>query len=330
MVPHEVEEAAGNAAGVRRGCVVAFGVANEQQGTESLVVVAESRELRAGDDARQRIEAAVREQVDLVVGFPPDVVLLVPPGAVPKTSSGKIRRAATRDLYEAGTLGRSERLGAGDQLRLGLGAARATVRVRWALFADAAYTTYLALAFALVALVIWPLVVLVPSRRFAQWMERAALRYAVFMSGVPVHAEGLEHLRGSGPLMLASNHTSYVDIPLLRALIPQPFVFLAKREVLGYPLVGRFLRRAGHLTVDRGDAAQGVAAAARVGEALAAGERGAALSRSDLHRRRGPASVQARRLQDRRRARHQCGAHRAARLALGAARRQHLPEAQAG
>jgi 1-acyl-sn-glycerol-3-phosphate acyltransferase len=71
--------------------------------------------------------------------------------------------------------------------------------------------------------------------------------------------------------VLACNHASYVDIVALVALLPIDVLFVAKREVLGYPLVSSFVRRCGHLTVDRWDAVQSVADADVVARALAAG-----------------------------------------------------------
>ena len=44
LYPHEVEEIAGRVAGVRTGCVVAFGAPDERTGTERLVVAAELRD----------------------------------------------------------------------------------------------------------------------------------------------------------------------------------------------------------------------------------------------------------------------------------------------
>jgi acyl-CoA synthetase (AMP-forming)/AMP-acid ligase II len=107
LVPQEIEDVAASVEGVRRGCVVALGVSNETQATESLVVVAETRAVEA--DARDRLAAAITERVATAVGVPPDVVAMVPPGSVPKTSSGKIRRSATRDLYLRGLLGQAPR-----------------------------------------------------------------------------------------------------------------------------------------------------------------------------------------------------------------------------
>ncbi len=103
LVPAEIEEATAGVPGIRRGCVAAFGVEQEGLGTESLVVVAETK---AEDLAEQdRIVAAVVDAVAAAVGVPPDAVRLVPPGSVPKTSSGKIRRAASREVFESGLVG---------------------------------------------------------------------------------------------------------------------------------------------------------------------------------------------------------------------------------
>jgi hypothetical protein len=103
--PHEIEAAAGAVAGVRQGCVAAFAIRDEQQGTESIVVVAETKEQRP--QAREQLTRAIGEAIAAAVGVPPDRVILTRPGAVPKTSSGKIRRTETRALYLGNSLGKS-------------------------------------------------------------------------------------------------------------------------------------------------------------------------------------------------------------------------------
>ena len=102
LYPHEVEELAARAEGIRKGCIVAFGQKDEASGTEKLIVVAESREREAA--RRAAIVAAVTEQVSQGLGLPPDRVELIPPGSIPKTSSGKLRREETKQLYLAGKL----------------------------------------------------------------------------------------------------------------------------------------------------------------------------------------------------------------------------------
>ena len=102
IIPQEVEMAAADVAGVRRGCVAAFGSTDSASGTERLIVVAETRSYDKAERARMR--AAIVRAIDAKVGLPPDVVELVPPQTVPKTSSGKIRRNETRSLFEHGAL----------------------------------------------------------------------------------------------------------------------------------------------------------------------------------------------------------------------------------
>ena len=102
LYPHEVEELATRATGIRKGCVVAFGLRDEGSGTEKLVVAAETRERDAA--RRAAIAARVTELVSQGLGLPPDRVELIPPGSIPKTSSGKLRREETKQLYIAGTL----------------------------------------------------------------------------------------------------------------------------------------------------------------------------------------------------------------------------------
>lgn len=102
IIPQDVEAAATEIDGVRKGCVAAFGLMDEQAGTERLIVVAETR---VTDEAeRVRMTREITENVTSKVGIPPDVVQLAPPHAIPKTSSGKIRRIETRQIYERGDI----------------------------------------------------------------------------------------------------------------------------------------------------------------------------------------------------------------------------------
>jgi fatty-acyl-CoA synthase len=231
FVPQEIEEVTASVDGVRKGCVVAFGVAHPTLGTESLVVVAETRARDAAE--RDRMAGAITDRVSAAIGVPPDQVALVPPGAIPKTSSGKIRRAATRDLYRDGALVRRARSEPLTRARIVAAAAVAEARQRLAVVPRALYAAYLALLGAALALALWPVAVLWPGRRVAAAAGRLGARAL-----------------------------------LLIASLPADVLFVAKKEVLGWPLVGRFVRKAGHLTVDRFDLQQGVADAAEVARAL--------------------------------------------------------------
>jgi fatty-acyl-CoA synthase len=270
LFPQEIEEAAASVEGIRRGCVVAFGVENAALGTEKLVVVAETRVADAA--GRERLVGAVTERVAEAVDLPPDQVVLVPPGAVAKTSSGKVRRAATKESFLAGALGRPPRATLGQTARLAVAALDEATRPWISRAGRGLYAAWLAAALALLLLPTWLLVSLVPSRRLAFALSRFASQAGLRLAGCRLEAEGLERLPRHGPLVLASNHASYADVAALLALLPGDFLFVAKREVLAYPLIGAFVRRCGHLTVDRWDALQSVTDADVVARALRAGE----------------------------------------------------------
>jgi 1-acyl-sn-glycerol-3-phosphate acyltransferase len=133
------------------------------------------------------------------------------------------------------------------------------------------YLAWLGLSVAAVFTVAWIPIALVPGRRFAWRMSRLGARALLRLAGCRVSAEGLALADRPGPLLLASNHASYVDVIALAALLPREFAFVAKQELLSSTVMGTLVRRAGHLTVERFDVTQSVADAGKVARALEEG-----------------------------------------------------------
>jgi 1-acyl-sn-glycerol-3-phosphate acyltransferase len=270
LYPHEIEEIAGQVAGVRKGCVVAFGVHDAKSGTERLVVVAETREDRSG--ARQKIAPGITEAVAAAVGLPPDIVELVRPHSIPKTSSGKLRREETRRLYVAGSLGAAT---APLWLQvMQLAAANAARRaVRWPRRGlEMAYGIYTVIVFVLWIVPTWLLVALAPSRRIAEKITKWGLRLLFLLIGCRVRVAGRAHWKTPPPRVLVSNHASYFDVLVLMAVFGSEYHFVAKSEVHRMLFIGTFLRKLGHFAFDRSDPRARVRQAQEIQAALGRGE----------------------------------------------------------
>ena len=91
-----------------------------------------------------------------------------------------------------------------------------------------------------------------------------------------IRTEGREHVPAAGPVILASNHLSFIDSVVLRLAAPRRVIFLAKAEYFtGRGVRGRFMRwfftAVGSVPVSRG---QHRAATAALDTALEVLERG--------------------------------------------------------
>ena len=280
LYPQEVEEIVGDVQGVRRGCVAAFGVSDQRLGTEKLVVIAETRE--TDGSLRDEIEARIISHVDAHLGLPPDVVRLVAPQMVPKTSSGKIRRDACKQMYLRERLATKPLPAWAQVVRLALGNARNRTWQAVTRSVHTSYGIYSWLALGVVMLPGWILVMALPSeekghraRKTFGFLCRAALFLAGLkprMSGREFLEEALRSAQAGQPLVVVSNHASYLDVLVVAAVSPVPICFVAKSEVSAWPVVGTFIRKCRYLTVSRQDASQAAADSQGMGKRLESGE----------------------------------------------------------
>ena len=256
LYPHEVEELASRAEGIRKGCVVAFGLRDGDSGTEKLVIVAESREREASP--RAAIAGAINEQVTRGLGIPPDRVEVIPPGSIPKTSSGKLRRDETKQLYIAGTLSAAKPPAWVQIARLGTGAfilntARAVFGAVRKGF-ERLYGVYFIVVFILWIIPSWMIVRLYKDEKAAGRFTSAALKVLFALAGIRVKVIGREYMNTPGAKVYVSNHASYFDVLPLMMGLGVPYRFVAKGEVNAMPFIGTFLNKMGHLSFNRHDA----------------------------------------------------------------------------
>ncbi len=270
LYPDEIEQIAGELAGVRKGRVVAFSVPDPRSGTESLVVAAETHESDAV--RRERLRADIAGALQSVLGEAADVIRLLPPGSVLKTSSGKLRRSATRELYLSGRLGAPTQSRAWQFARLGAAALAARIRQVRQATGRLAWGLRAWLAFGLLAPVLCAGVLLQPdAARAWRWAHRVA-RGMLRAAGVALERRGAwPPLQGGAVAVL--NHASYADALVLLAALEQPLRFVAKRELLRRRLFARCLRRLGAVFVERVQAQRGVLDAQRLARIAGDGAR---------------------------------------------------------
>jgi 1-acyl-sn-glycerol-3-phosphate acyltransferase len=248
--PYELEQAVGDLAGVRRGCVAVFGSRDAATGTERVVVLAEMRDTDASRHADLR--RMINELAVSLTGAPADDIVLAPPATVPKTSSGKIRRTAAREFYERGPTSVRPQAVWLQFVRLVLAGAAPQMRRGWRTARGVLYALRVYLAFGL----LFPFAFLAAAagRPATGWRVGGAVcRLFLRAAGIPFVVRGAEQIP-AGPVVLAINHTSYMDAVALVALLgPRVYSFAAKREFEDNLLMRVLLRGYGTIFVERFD-----------------------------------------------------------------------------
>jgi 1-acyl-sn-glycerol-3-phosphate acyltransferase len=77
------------------------------------------------------------------------------------------------------------------------------------------------------------------------------LVFGIFRLFFGFRTVGREHVARQGPLILASNHVSHLDPPIVGAGAPRPLDYMAKSELFEIPLFGRLIRALNAHPVER-------------------------------------------------------------------------------
>lgn len=99
--PHDIEATIETHPAVRKSYAVAFGVYNDEQGTDEVVGVAETN---AATEAWPTIIQEIQTALQSAFGFTAREILLVRHGTLPRTTSGKPQRLLTSERYRTGML----------------------------------------------------------------------------------------------------------------------------------------------------------------------------------------------------------------------------------
>ena len=95
----------------------------------------------------------------------------------------------------------------------------------------------------------------------ALWLQQSC-RLVLRSLGIIWRAEGQPPACG----LVVSNHLSYLDIPIISATMP--CFFVAKMEVVGWPIFGKAARSGGTIFLDRSSQESAVSVAEQIGERL--------------------------------------------------------------
>jgi 1-acyl-sn-glycerol-3-phosphate acyltransferase len=121
------------------------------------------------------------------------------------------------------------------------------------------------------ALIFFPWVLITgdirPLYRVSMWAAWTGVR----ITGVTVQTVGRERLDPKRTYVFMSNHASMLDPPLLLPLIPGRTSVIVKRELFNYPILGKAMRMASLVPVDRGDRDAGIAAVRTAAEVVKQG-----------------------------------------------------------
>lgn len=271
LYPQEIEEVAAQVKGVRKGCVVAFGIFDPKWATEMFILVAETSE--ASQEAQKKIVVEITDKISVVLGLSPDQVVLVPPRTIPKTSSGKLQRAACKQAYSEGKLVKRGLPVWMQMIKLyakgaGVFILNATVK-----FLKGLYTLYVYLLFFILGLPAM-LCVLCLSRQLSLSVIKVFSKVFLRLLGYPLTVQDFANShdqKNSRAMVYVCNHASYIDPLLLLAVLPTNVHIVAKQEVMAWPFLGRVFKKLGYPTVDRLDISKSLAATESIRDSLEQG-----------------------------------------------------------
>ncbi|MDQ7976845.1 AMP-binding protein [Paraburkholderia sp. SARCC-3016] len=250
--PYELEDTIGRIPGVVHGGVAVCAGVDKRNGTERVVIIAETTLPAIDTDARSHLKARINAAAITLFGAPAEQVALVRPRSILRTPGGKIRHAATLERFESG-------------------AHALAPRAFWRQFADAIRPGCAALTHRAIdqvrhvarGIVCWSACAAIATGVFANiafrrdearnWRILArGCRLFLRAAGLRVTVEGDSDALRASQVVIVSNHTSYLDVVALAATLPSPVGFVTKRELSRNPFAGPLLRAIGARFVERG------------------------------------------------------------------------------
>ena len=140
-----------------------------------------------------------------------------------------------------------------------------------ALIGRVLYGSYAWLVFVLIALGLLLLLLVVPNVQRRRHYAGVAARLVMRCSFHPLLVAGVEKLP-QGQCDVAANHASYIDAIVIKAVLPDRFAYVVKREMAAVPLAGLLLELLGTEFVERFNRHRGGLDARRVLRTVSGGQ----------------------------------------------------------
>jgi 1-acyl-sn-glycerol-3-phosphate acyltransferase len=96
------------------------------------------------------------------------------------------------------------------------------------------------------------------------WALSKFILWGIFRLKYGLEVRGQHYVPARGPFILASNHISFLDPPVLGVSCPRRLRFLARADLFARPVLGSYLRSVGVMPLKRGEADLGAVRAALV------------------------------------------------------------------
>lgn len=247
----DIENAVAAVSGIRRGCVVAFSVNHVERKKEELIVIAETSKVEK--NLLHEINNKINEAINIFA----DEIILVPPKTIPKTSSGKLQRSACKKKYLDNTLMRKpSRL----SVQIGKLVFKNTFNktLRFLKFGRRLFQTMYVGMWVLGTFPFLYFLVLFASKKVSRQIVGSWFRMLFFVNFVPVKVQGKENAAKFSQQIFIANHSSYMDIVFLLAVLPRNITIICKKSLLKIPVLKTFIKKLDYLPIEKYDQNQAV------------------------------------------------------------------------
>ncbi len=84
-------------------------------------------------------------------------------------------------------------------------------------------------------------------------IERVITRITFRFMGINIDVKGRENIPNNEPVIFVINHQSFLDIKLLIAAIPNNISFVSKDALFKIPILGKYMKISGHISIRRNE-----------------------------------------------------------------------------